>query len=190
MKLTPLLVCAGVFFGMATPTMAGPIVEQAKEVEKLIDGGKGVDAVLAMDNAVAKLWDRLPLTFLEALFVAGRPSGYGIYDQRPDNRFKAGEDMLVYAELAGYEYKRDGNLFVIYIAADVEVKSADGKVLGGKKEFAKFGLRSRVPNREFYAVLTYNFTGLKPGNYVAVTTMTDKASGDVSSFDLPFVIGQ
>ncbi len=167
---------------------SGPIVEEAARAEVLIGEGKGVDAVIAMDTAVAKLWDQLPLTFMEAMFVDKRPTAYGVYDRRASSQFKPGEDMIVYMEMAGYEYGRDGDFFVIDMSADVEVKTAEGKVLGGQKDFVKLGLRSRIPNREFFGVVVYQFEGLAKGEYIASTTIKDKQSGDEAVFDLPFQI--
>ncbi|MEM8687984.1 MAG: hypothetical protein AAGF81_11680 [Pseudomonadota bacterium] len=167
---------------------AGPIVEEAARAEALIADGKGVDAVIAMDAAVTKLWEQLPLTFMEAMFVEKRPTAYGVYDRRQSSAFKPGEDMIVYMEMAGYEHGRDGDFFVIDMSADVEVKTAEGQVLGGQKDFVKLGLRSRFHNREFFGVVVYQFEGLAKGNYIATTTIKDKQSGNEAAFDLPFQI--
>ncbi|MCP5083393.1 MAG: hypothetical protein GY948_17035 [Alphaproteobacteria bacterium] len=172
----------------SSSALAGPIVDEAAKAEALIAEGKGVDAVIAMDTAVAKLWDQLPLTFMEAMFVQTRPTAYGVYDRRASSLFKPGEDMIVYMEMAGYEYGRDGDFFVIDMTADVDVKTAAGKRLGGQKDFVKLGLRSRIPNREFFGVVVYQFEGLAKGEYVATTTIKDKQSGDEAVFDLPFQI--
>ena len=179
----------GVFvLSSSSNAQAGPIVDEAAKAEALIAEGKGVDAVIAMDTAVAKLWDQLPLTFMEAMFVKERPTAYGVYDRRETSVFKPGEDMIVYMEMAGYEYGRDGDFFVIDMTADVDVKTAAGKRLGGQKDFVKLGLRSRIPNREFFGVVVYQFEGLAKGEYVATTTIKDKQSGDEAVFDLPFQI--
>lgn len=167
---------------------AGPIVDEAAKAEALIAEGKGVDAVIAMDTAVAKLWDQLPLTFMEAMFVQTRPTAYGVYDRRENSTFTSGEDMIVYMEMAGYEYGREGDFFIIDMTADVEVKTAEGKRLGGQKDFVQLGLRSRIPNREFFGVVVYQFEGLAKGDYIATTTVKDKKSGDEAVFDLPFQI--
>ncbi len=190
MNLKVLLAFAfGVFvLSSSSNALAGPIVDEAAKAEALIAEGKGVDAVIAMDTAVAKLWDQLPLTFMEAMFVKERPTAYGVYDRRANSIFKPGEDMIVYMEMAGYEYGRDGDFFVIDMTADVDVKTAAGKRLGGQKDFVKLGLRSRIPNREFFGVVVYQFEGLAKGEYVATTTIKDKQSGDEAVFDLPFQI--
>jgi len=168
--------------------MAGNVADAAGQAETLADEGNAIDALVTMDEAVGRLWDKLPLTVLESDFVTGRPGGYGNYQVRPDARFKVGEKMLVYAELAGFGYGRDGDLFAINLAADVELRDSQGKELGGQKDFATFSYRSHVPNREFFAFITYNFSGLKPGAYAVVTSLRDHNSKKTGSFELPFTI--
>jgi len=141
-----------------------------------------------MDEAIGRLWDKLPLTVLESDFVSAEPRGYGNYQVRPDARFKPGEKMLVYAELAGFDYGRDGDLFTINIAADVQVLDSHGKLVAKQANIANFGYRSHVPNREFFAFVPYSFTGLEPGDYTVVTTLRDRNSNKTGSFELPFTI--
>lgn len=50
--------------------VAGPIVDEVVKAEALVKERKDVDAIIQMDVAVAKLWDEVPLTFIEAMFVA------------------------------------------------------------------------------------------------------------------------
>lgn len=171
-----------------TSAPAGELVDAAAKAEELAAGGRHIEAMDKISSAMDSLWDAAPLGFRKAFFVASQPNGFGVYDLRDNSSFKAGEAMLIYVEPVGYGYKQDGNLFVVDLVADVEVKSADGKVLGGQKGFTKFGLKSRVKNREFYAFITYNFSGLTPGSYVASTTLADPSTGKSGSFDLPFTI--
>lgn len=177
-----LLVCWSV------AAMAGNVADAAGQAEKLVEEGNAIDAAVTMDEAVGRLWDKLPLTVLESDFVTGKPGGYGNYQVRPDSRFKAGEKILVYAELAGFGYGRDGDLFVIDLGADVELRDSQGKVLGAQADFATFSYRSHVPNREFFAFITYSFNGLKPGAYTVVTSLRDQNSKKTGSFELPFTI--
>jgi hypothetical protein len=47
---------------------------------------------------------------------------------------------------------------------------------------------SRRRNKEFQVFITYNFQGLKPGDYVLATTLRDRNSPKTGSFELPFTI--
>jgi hypothetical protein len=186
------LCLAGCLASFAPPAMGqqveAEVAKAAEEAGKLAAGGRYIESLEALGEAASAVWDAAPLSFRKALFVAAQPGGFGVYQLRDGAAFKAGEQILIYAEPIGYGYAREGDLFVVDLVADVEVKNADGGVLGGQKGFTRFGLKSRVKNREFYAFITYTFSGLQPGSYVAATTLTDAASGKSGAFDLAFTI--
>ena len=186
--LKKLIGTAGIIMALTLPVSATELLDRAKDAENFADNGKSVDAILAMDAAVGKLWDKLPLTFIEALFVNERPTSYGGYVPRKDNVFRSGQDMILYTELAGFGYGRDGDHFIISLNADMEVHSAEGKVLAKREDFLKFNNRSRVPNREYFAVFVYNFDGIAPGNYTIRTQLRDQNSDRVSHVDTPIVV--
>jgi hypothetical protein len=183
------LVAAGLpILTALVPATAGEITDSAREAEAAADAGKPVEALAAIEKAFNALWDKAPLGFSEALFVADRPKGFGIYDMRPTSVFKQGEDMLVYAEPFGYGYGRDGDAFVIAFDADFELRTAGGQILHARKDFARLEMDSRRRNKEFQVFITYNFQGLKPGDYVLATTLRDRNSPKTGSFELPFTI--
>jgi len=188
MMLKRAVAVAALMVCWSVAAMAGNVADAAGQAEKLADQGNSIDALVTMDEAVGRLWDKLPLTVLESDFVTGKPGGYGDYEVRPDARFKPGEKMLVYAELAGFDYGRTGDLFTIDIGADIELRDNEGKKVVAQTDYATFRYRSHVPNREFFAFFTYSFSGLKPGAYTVVTTLRDHNSKKTGSFELPFTI--
>ncbi|MCP5080224.1 MAG: hypothetical protein GY948_00835 [Alphaproteobacteria bacterium] len=172
----------------SVPTVAGPMVEEATKAEGLVLENKAIDAIIAMDSAVGKLWNVIPLTFVDFHFVTKRPTGYGDYEPRPNNVFKPGEDMIVYVELAGYDYKQEGKRFKAEFSVDMEVRSPEGKVLGSRKNFLQLSRSSRVPNREFFAVVIYTFDQITKGKYAIRTFVTDKNANDKQWFQLDFEV--
>ncbi len=174
--------------GPAGAVTAAEIVDSAKKAEELAAAGNPVQALAAIEAAFNTLWDKAPLGFSEALFVATRPQGFGIYDMRPNAVFAPGEDMLVYAEPFGYGYGRDGEVFEIAFDADFELRTAKGQILHAQQDFAELEMRSRRRNKEFQIFITYNFKGLKPGDYVLATTLRDRNSAKTGNFELPFTI--
>lgn len=162
----------------------------ARRAAALVEQGRHAAAIDALNEAIDQVWDAAPLTFRKTLFVTAKPAGYGVYDARAGNEFKPGEKLLVYAEPVGYGFRREGAFNVVDISVDVQVSTAAGKVLGGQDGFTRFGLRSRVRNKEFYFFITYNFSGLAPGDYIAKTTINDRAGGKSAAFSLPFTITQ
>ena len=49
---------------------------------------------------------------------------------------------------------------------------------------------SRRRNKEFQVYIVYNFKGLKPGDYVLVTKLSDRNSDKKGEFELPFTIAE
>ena len=170
------------------PAVSGPMVEETTKAEGLVLENKAVEAIVAMDSAVGKLWNVIPLTFVDFHFVTKRPTGYGDYEPRPDSVFKAGEDMIVYVEIAGFEYKQVGKRFNADFTVDMEVRSLDDKVLGERKGFLQLKQSSRVPNREFFAVIIYTFDQITPGKYAIRTYITDKNANDKQWFQMQFEV--
>lgn len=167
---------------------AGAIVDRAEEAEVQLSSGNAVKALASVEAAFNAVWDRAPLGFSEALFVSGKPEGFGIYEARTGNVFKAGEDMLVYAEPFGFGYGEDGEGFRITFDADYELRNARGQIMTAQSGFAVLDTATRRRNKEFQVFVTYSFAGLKPGDYVLVTTLRDRNSDKKGSFELPFTI--
>ncbi len=106
------------------PAAAGPLTEQAQQAETELNAGNAVKALASIEAAFNSVWDATPLGFSEALFVTGKPAGFGVYDARATNVFRPDEDMMVYAEPFGFGYGRDGEGFKIGFDADFELRTA------------------------------------------------------------------
>ena len=171
-----------------TLAWAGEAVDAATKAEQLASDGKFSDALLAMDEAKESIWKATPLTFRKALFVASDPQGFGIYDIRDSSSFKRSDPLIIYSEPQGYGYGRDGDIYVIDLTLDFTIKSPDGKVVAEQKNFASLTLRSRVPNKEFMAKVTYDFSGLPAGDYEVTTAAKDKNSDKSGAFTLKFTL--
>ncbi len=162
--------------------------ELMRQAEGLAAAGDQSGALHMLKEAYIQQWLKTPLAISKATFVSKRSEGYGKYHQRADNVFNAGEKMLVYIEPYGYGWGKEGDLYSIDFSADFTVSSAAGKVLGGRKNFQKLGLKSLARNTEFFISLTYTFSGIPKGDYVLTTTLNDMHSGKSVSSDLPFSV--
>lgn len=168
--------------------LAGELVDHATKAEGFMAAGKPVQALAEMEAAFNSVWAQAPLGFSEALFVSAPPKGFGLYDPRPTAIFKPGEPLMVYAEPYGYGYQEKDGLNTIAFSADFAVRDGKGLVLQEEKDFADLTVQSRRQNKEFQISLTFNLNGLKPGDYMLTTSLTDKASGKTGHFNLPFTI--
>jgi hypothetical protein len=167
---------------------AGDLVDAAQKAESLAESGGYAEALAALNTARDSVWDASPLTINKAVLVASDPQGFGIYDIRDGNQYKSGEPMVIYTEPSGFAYGRDGDMNLISMALDFEIKSSSGESLANKQDFAKWDLRSRVRNKEFMGKITYTFSGIEPGDYVVETTIRDLNSDKTVMFPTPFKI--
>lgn len=182
-------VAASLFLPLAAVAAgAGELVDRATQAEALLRDNKPVQALAEMEAAFNAAWDKAPLGFSEALFVTERPAGFGMYTARPTAVFRPDEDLHVYSEPFGYGYGSEGDSFSIGFTADFELRTPKGQILHAQTGFAEPGLATRRRNKEFQVFITYNFQGLRPGDYVLLTRLRDKNSDKVGSFELPFKV--
>ena len=176
------------FWIAAVPALAGEITDAAAKAEKLFGAGKYQESLAALDAAREAIWAKAPLTFGKTLFVVSDPGGYGVYDLRDNNEFKPGEQLVIYTEPQGYGHGRDGAIYLLNLKLDFEIRNKAGESLAKQENFSSWTLRSRVANREFMGKVTYNFTGIEPGEYEVITTVRDQNSPKSGHFTMPFKI--
>lgn len=164
---------------------AGPIAEKAAEVETLLGAGDDAGAIAAARDVFGQAWEATTgLAIGETTLIVEPASGYGIYNPRPDDKFKLDEPVLIYAEPMGFGYGSPGDgLYSIGFFVDLKVMNEAGEVLGDLQNLTELDLTSRYPNREFQANLTYNLEGVPVGRYVLLTTLRDKNSAKMGSFE-------
>ncbi len=170
--------------------LAGPVADKAAEVEAKINAGDMSGAVTAARDILQVVWDQsVDLGFTDTLLVIEPASGFGIYNPRADNVFKAGEPIVIYAEPYGFGYGSPGEgLYSIGFQVDLQVQNEAGDVLGDVPNVTALDMSSRYPNKEFQANLTYNLDGIPPGKYRLITTLRDKNSLKFGTFETEIVI--
>jgi len=179
---------AGALLALPTAAEAGEIADLASKAEGLMTAGRYEDATKALEAAQDKLWQASPLLFRHALFTAGEPTGFGLYDLREGSAFKRSEPLIIYAEPMGYGYGRDGSLYVISLDLDFSIKDSKGKEVAAQENFGNLSFRSRFPNKEFMAKVTYDFSGLPAGDYSVTTRAKDRNTDKSAEFTLPFTL--
>jgi len=184
--IVAITVLAGANLGGAA--FAEELTDLAKQAESDAKAGKYLEAYEAMRTATLQEWNAGPLLFRKAVFVAGSPSGFGIYQARPDNVFKPGEKLVIYAEPIGFKWQPKDGLQHALLVADLVLSKEDGTVVAGQKNFGEFKFDSHEQNTEVMSVLTIDFTGAPAGKYVVEVTFNDKMSDKMAKFELPFEI--
>ena len=116
-------------------------------------------------------------------------SGYGVYEEKSTNTFRPGEDLVLYLEPAGFEYKTisgsdtSKSLYSIEFSADFAISDTQGNVLTEQKGIPVSDIVSHHQNKEVFIPFTITQTSpFPPGNYVITYTIHDINSG--KSFDI------
>lgn len=181
-----LAVLASVSFAGAAD--AEELTDMAKQAESDMEAEKPLDAYEVMRKATRQVWDSGPLLFRKALFVAGAPSGFGIYDPRPDSVFKPSEKLIIYVEPVGFKWEPKDGLNRARLVADLALKDSEGNVVAEQEGFGTFTFDSREQNMEIMTALTIDFTDAPPGKYTAEMKFNDEVGDKSATFELPFEI--
>ncbi len=175
----------------ATSAQAGPAAEKMAQGEQLLAQGKPATALKTAREAFDLLWNKMPFTIVYATFSDKKATGYGIFNPRRSNAYKAGDTIYLYVEPKGFGMKEvKKGIFTIQMVTDLMVKKKNGTVVVDKKGFGKFRLTSRRRFHEFYITLSITLTGAPAGDYALVVPVHDLIKGQTSTFSLPFSVVQ
>lgn len=175
---------------LSPPARAETLAEQAGRIEASMAARDPDAALQGALELYASVWDQSPdIRFREALLVSEPAAGFGIYNPRPDDRFKQGDPVIIYVEPTGFGYGAPAaGVVSIGFVVDLKVTSIIGEVMGDVPSLTEVNLTSRARNREFQANLTYNLNGIAPGRYMLETTLRDKNSAKTGMFSLQIEI--
>lgn len=165
--------------------------DQALAAAKTALAKKDAAATLAaLRHATALAWRELPFTALNVHLAAAPPSGYGQFIQRVDSVYRPSEPMILYLEPVGFRVNFDAKqeLYTYSLTADFTLVDAWGRVVGGRREFGKFGGESRHFPDRFPLTFTYSLSGLPPGDYRVETTLRDLLGKQAHTVVTPFRI--
>jgi hypothetical protein len=174
--------------GFMGSALAGEIADLGREAETKANAGQHLEAVETLRRAIGLLTAKGPLGVRRVQFIVEPPKGFGIYQPRPSDVFRQGEPLIVYAEPVGMGWVKEGETNRALVLTDFEIRTPDGKVLGGQKEFGRFQFISREQNQEIMTHLTITLSGAPVGRYIFVATYRDQVNGKSVNFELPFEI--
>ncbi len=174
---------------LPTGLRASEITPFVNKAESQFASGDVVGAADSLRQALVAVYNKSNLKINNAVLVKGKPAGFGMIQRRGSNKFKSNETIIIYVEPVGYHFAKKGGVYNFGIAADFSVTDNQGNILGGKKGFGSWEVTTQGrPLFDFYMTLTYNFTGLKPGKYFILTTLTDKHGGGSVTVKTPLEI--
>ena len=150
--------------------------------------GESQAAIEAFDQTVAAAWAGLPFATRAAVFTEGADNAYAIYTPRASSTFHAGDAANIYLEPVGYGFIADGEMTRVSFKSGIEIRTADGLILGRTDDFATLDWSGRTPSYEVPATISVTLPALKPGDYLMDVTLTDAASSKALTVTLPFAI--
>jgi hypothetical protein len=174
--------------GFVSSTLAGEIADLGRDAEAKANAGQHIEAVETLRRAINLLMAKGPLAVRRVQFISEPPKGFGIYQPRPNSVFRPGEPLIIYAEPVGMGWVTEGGVNRAHVVTDFEIRTSDGKVLGGQKDFGRFEFISREQNQEIMTHLTIRLSGAPAGSYVFVGTYRDQVNRKSVSLELPFEI--
>ena len=160
------------------------LATELSAAQKLFDEKRYVESLERLEGAIQAVSAAIPLSVRAATLIE-EASAYGSYVPRSSNVFAPDDKVKVYVEPVGYAHRRNGDTYEVELVGDFALKTATGQTLLAEKDFARFPLASRRPNREFYLSISYSYRNLKPGHYVIATTLRDLVGGKSASFEVP-----
>jgi hypothetical protein len=159
-----------------------------ESIKQAVEEASPLEAVKLLNEARLSAWSKCPLTATKSLLVSQKASGFGIYQARPNNKYRSGEPVLLYVQPIGYTYKKQGAQYQFGLTADFTFLTEGGDVLAGKRGFGNWVMTSHERNTEFFMNLTYTLSGVKPGNYIIETILNDKFSDKTTKIRTPVII--
>ncbi len=160
---------------IATFALAAPAAVRAQDID-------------AARAALLAAWEAAPLEVSKAIFVSEPAAGYGLYDERADAAFAAGDPIYIYIEPVGYGWKPAGSLNEFGLSIGLVVNAEAGTEAFRDDEFLTLSTRSTERPTEFFGNVTLNLSGFPPGSYVLELTLGDLASDETAEVSLPLEI--
>ena len=185
----PLMRIGFVFAAAIGLTMTGAMSSFAQTSTPVLTADEALSRLDRLNDEIAKVWASSPLAFRNVAVVNG-VEGFGDFERRDRNSFKAGETLMVYVEPVGFSYVLENGRYSFALAADLSIESDAGQIITEGEDLFLIDDSSRVQIREFHMVLSVKVPDIKAGGYKAVYQVRDMNSGKTGSFSVPFTTGE
>jgi len=179
------LVCAAV----AILAMAGAVPSLAQTSRPELSADEALARLDRLDDEIAKVWASSPLAFRH-VSVVNSAAGFGDFERRNSDTFKAGEILMVYVEPVGFTYVLAKERYWLALSVDLAIENDAGQIISEGEDLFLIDDSSRIQIREFHMVLSVKIPQIKAGEYKAVYQVRDMNSGKTGSFTVPFTIGK
>jgi len=151
--------------------------DQPEEIEKTIlealakfKKGDTREAVAFLAEAMMMIKSSEELS-IDQLFLCEEINGYRDYIKREGNTLRSGEPLLLYIEPAGYQIRKEGSEYTIWVSEDASIVNEKGEVIFQKNNWVEYHKGFVSPVIPFY--ITNRVTDISPGKYIFKFTIKD-----------------
>jgi hypothetical protein len=137
----------------------------------------------AAETKYVEAWNGLPLTQRSVKFITEKAQGFGGYTARTSNTFKAGEPIVTYFEPIGFKSESlAGGKQGLNMVLDFRLTDPAGAVLYEQPGMLTYERQFQSVPHDMELDVNLQLDGAPAGKYVLVWTLTDKVSGQQSTF--------
>lgn len=160
------------------------------QVQQLLDQGKNLEAVNALDRIIYSVWEKIPFQISFFSLTETPSQGFGIYSPRKSNVYsKDKAQIFLYLQPIGYKFTPEKmDLFKFGFSMDLYLLNKEGKVVFNKENFLNQTLVSHLRNREFFLNVSLTLTGLEKGDYTIKIITHDTTGKQQTETLVPIVI--
>jgi len=177
---------------MASGYLDGRSVGQQDEIEKtildaldMLKKGDTNQAVSLLAEAMMMIKSSEKLS-VSQLFLCTEIIGYRDYEKREGNTLKSGEPFLLYIEPAGYQIRKEGSEYKIWVSEDASIINETGDIIFQQNNWVEYQKGFVSPVIPFY--ITNRVTDIPPGKYTFKFTIKDKYKNSFLEQSFDFVV--
>lgn len=168
---------------VAAPSFAQDLNTSLEDARTAYQAGDNLEAFKNLRKSIFSVWDKIPLTVLDAELVTDQTS----YTPKDNNVYSSGDNIYIVCQVVGYNIKEKHSLYNINIASDFRVLDKEENILMEKNNFASSNIATPFPNTEFK--MDFNYTlNAPPGKYILQTELRDQNSDKATVLNKTIVI--
>ena len=122
------------------------------------------------------------------IFISQQANGWRQYAPRQTPLFTAGEALQFYAEPVNLGWSPRGQAYRFEMRVDIEIRTPEGQVLWGQKDFGHLAHDSPMADPNTYITGSVAVQGLRPGLYVLGVRFRDPNNNLTAENDIAFGI--
>jgi len=123
---------------------------------------------------------------IQQLVLCSEIEGYRDYAEREANTIQSNEPLLLYIEPAGYQIRKEGDEYNIWVSEDASIMNEKGEVIFQKNDWVEYKRGFMSPVIPFF--LTNRVTDIPPGKYIFKFTLKDHYKNSFLSDSFVFIV--